>query len=57
MAKSRERRAVLVLPDIGLDERQMEKLKEEFQSNLVSTLRNNTQTADVEVVVTVTITF
>lgn len=57
MATAKQRRAVLVLPDVGLSETQVEKLKDEFQSNLVGTIRRAGQTADVEVVVVVQIVF
>jgi hypothetical protein len=57
MAAGRERRAVLVLPDIGLSESQLEHLKGEFQNNLVSTLKRGGVKDDVSVVVVVTVTF
>jgi hypothetical protein len=57
MAQARKHKAVLVLPDIGLDEQQIEKMKEEFQNSLVSTIKRAGGRDDVTVVVTVTIPF
>lgn len=34
-----ERKAVLVLPDVGLSEEQIQSLKEEFSNSLVASLR------------------
>jgi hypothetical protein len=36
---SRQHKAVLVLPDVGLNEKQVGALKEEFGNSLVSSLR------------------
>lgn len=55
MATGRGRKAVLVLPDVGLDEKQLDRLKGDFQNNLVSTLKNAGARDEVVVVVVVVV--
>jgi hypothetical protein len=55
MATGRGRKAVLVLPDVGLDEKQLERVKGDFQNNLVSTLRTAGARDEVVVVVIVVV--
>lgn len=57
MAKgSVERKAVLVLPDFGLSEEQLDSVKTDFSNNLIGSLRNaGFQRDDVVVVVVVVV--
>ena len=52
-----EKRAVLVLPDVGLPEDRMDALKEDFQNNIVGTLQRVGMRPDVVVVVVVVVVF
>lgn len=54
---SRTNRAVLVLPDVGLSERQMDEMKEEFQNHLVGSLRSRLAREDIIVVVVVVVVY
>jgi len=53
--KPEVRQAVLVLPDMGIPEENIEVIKEEFQNSMVSTLRKNALRPDVVVVVVVVV--
>lgn len=51
-----ERKAVLVLPDVGLKQEHCDKLRTEFQNSIVGTLRNaGAAMASVVVVVVVVV--
>jgi hypothetical protein len=54
---SRTNRAVLVLPDVGLSERQLDEVKEEFQNHLVGTLRSRLSRDDIIIVVVVVVVY
>lgn len=52
---SKERRAVLVLPDVGLPQDRVDALKSEFQNSLVGTLQRAAARQEVVVVVVVVV--
>jgi hypothetical protein len=51
----KERRAVLVLPDVGLPQERMDALKEEFQNSIVGTLKRASARPDIIIVVVVVV--
>jgi hypothetical protein len=53
--KPKERKAVLVLPDIGLEEQEVEALKGRFENNLVDSLGGREALARRAVVVVVVV--
>ena len=55
MAKKREVKAVLTLPDIGLKEHEIESLKTRFHSSLVESTRGIQNADDVVIVVVVVV--
>jgi hypothetical protein len=55
MAKPEVKKAVLVLPDVGIPEESLESFKEEFQSSVVGTIRRNALRPDDVVVVVVVV--
>ncbi|WP_175546751.1 hypothetical protein [Natronohydrobacter thiooxidans] len=57
MAEDRSKKAVLVLPDMGLSEEQIDGLKGEFQNNIADTIRRAASASNVSVIVTVVIVF
>jgi hypothetical protein len=51
-------RAILILPDVGLDEDALEKLKDEFQNTVTGSLRRlGSKAAEATVVVVVVVRF
>jgi hypothetical protein len=49
-------KAILILPDVGLNEDELEKVKSQFQNNIAETLkRAGSRLADVVVVVVVVV--
>jgi hypothetical protein len=57
MADDRSKKAVLVLPDMGLTEEQVDGLKDEFQNQIADTIRRSASASNVSVTVTVVIVF
>lgn len=56
--RSKVRKAVLVMPDVGLSEEDCEKCRDEFQNSLVGTLRRvGVDVQSVVVVVVVVVVF
>jgi hypothetical protein len=51
----KERRAVLVLPDVGLPQDHLDALKDEFQNNIVGTLKRANARPDIIIVVVVVV--
>jgi hypothetical protein len=54
-AKQNERQAVLVLPDVGLSEAQLESLKQDFQNSLVASLQKGGARDDIIIVVVIVV--
>jgi len=58
MAASRQHKAVLVLPDVGLNDKQVNTLKEEFSNHLVSSIkRAGGLTGEIVVIIEIVVVF
>lgn len=57
MAAKKRHKAVLVLPDIGLSESHLERVKGEFQNHLVASLTRAGAADDIIVIIVVVVVY